>query len=69
MIDIDSLTVDERLELIEKLWDSLNQTADMNFMSDAQRAELDRRLDQLDRDGPNGVPIEEALARFPARPE
>lgn len=53
-IDLDQLTRRERLDLIEQLWDSL---ADEDLpLTTAQREELDRRLDRLDREGPTGVP-------------
>ena len=54
MIDITSLTAQERLELLGRLWDSLSSHPDALPLTDAQRAELDRRLDELDRDGPTG---------------
>ncbi len=56
-VDIDQLSPSERLELIEKLWDSLadNDVA----LTDAQRSELDARLDALEAEGPVGVPWEQ----------
>ena len=62
MIDIASLTTEERLELLERLWDSLSSAPDALPLTDAQREELDRRLDELDRDGPTGLPAEDVLA-------
>lgn len=56
-VDINQLTPEERLDLIERLWDSLSD--DDVPLSDAQREELDRRLDALDREGPAGVPWEQ----------
>lgn len=64
MIDISTLSSDERLHLIELLWDSLASTPEAIPLTDAQREELDRRLDDLDREGPTGVPSDEALARY-----
>lgn len=43
-IAISDLTVEERLELIEALWDSL-EDADL---TPAQEAELDRRIKNID---------------------
>lgn len=65
MIDIDRLTRDERLELLERLWDSLTPTPELIPLTAAQREELDRRLDELDREGPAGIPAEEVLGRLP----
>lgn len=67
MIDIVTLTLDERLELIERLWDSLSATPDAVPFPDAHREELDRRLDELDREGPKGIPAEEVLSRLRSR--
>jgi len=61
-IDLQSLTPEERLELLEELWDSL--TDDDLPLTRAQREELDRRLDSLDREGPRGIPWEEVLRRL-----
>lgn len=64
MIDITGLTREERLELLERLWDSLAADQMALPLTDAQREELDRRLDELDWDGPTGIPAEEVLARL-----
>ena len=56
-LDIEQMTPAERLDLIEQLWDSLSEE-DVPI-TDAQRSELERRLDALDREGPIGVPWEQ----------
>jgi putative addiction module component (TIGR02574 family) len=56
-VDIDQLTPEERLDLIERLWDSLSD--DDVPLTSAQREELDHRLDALDREGPVGIPWEQ----------
>ena len=61
-IDIAKLSPGERLELLEQLWDSLSPEAIP--MTDAQTKELDRRLDELDREGPVGIPWNEVLERI-----
>ncbi|HLY56941.1 MAG TPA: addiction module protein [Stellaceae bacterium] len=48
MIDIDALTPQERLELIGRLWDSLD--AEDVTLSAAQAEELGRRLASADAD-------------------
>ena len=63
-IDIAKLSPEERLELLEQLWDSLS--AEAIPLTDAQRDELDRRLDELDREGPVGIPWNEVLDRIRA---
>ena len=63
-IDIAKLSPEERLKLLEQLWDSLSDTPEAVPMTDAQRQELDRRLDDLDREGPVGIPWNEAVDRI-----
>lgn len=69
-VDIKSLSPEERLALIEEIWDSLNPE-DVP-VTDAQRAELDRRSADLDRDiklgRPLGIPWEEVLRQIRERP-
>jgi putative addiction module component (TIGR02574 family) len=55
-VDIASLSTEERLRLLEDLWESLRVAPERIPLSNAQREELDRRLDDLDRDGPTGIP-------------
>jgi putative addiction module component (TIGR02574 family) len=63
-LDIESLTVDERLDLLEQIWESLAAHPERVPLTDAQRAELDRRLDDLDREGPVGLSWNEMIAQF-----
>ena len=66
-VDIAALTPEERLDLLEQLWDSLTPTPDAVPLTEVQRAELDRRLDDLDREGPIGVSWDEMLDRVRSR--
>lgn len=66
-IDIAKLSAEERLRLLEELWDSLSASPDAVPLTNAQREELDRRLDELDREGPDGIPWEEVLRRIRSR--
>jgi len=54
-IDIDSMSPEERVRLIAELWDNL--PSDAPELSDAERAELDRRLDDMDADMAAGKPL------------
>jgi len=54
-LDIGSLTPEERLDLMEDLWDSLS-AAPRAPLTGGQRGELKRRLDDLEREGPVGIP-------------
>ncbi len=62
--DIANLSAEERLRLLEEIWDSLSATPEAIPLTNAQREELDRRLDELDRDGPAGIPWEDVLHRI-----
>ena len=43
-LGIDRLSVEERLALVEELWDSIAEDRAAAPVTDAQRAELDRRI-------------------------
>lgn len=43
-LGINRLSVEERLALVEELWDSIAEDSAAVPLTDAQRAELDRRL-------------------------
>lgn len=53
-LGIDRLSVEERLALVEDLWDSIAGESAATSPTDAQRAELDRRLAD-DEANPNDV--------------
>ena len=64
-INLEQLTQDERLDLIEEIWESLDESQrDAVQLTASQRDELDRRLDQLEREGPDGVTSEELRERL-----
>ena len=50
-VNLDDLTPEEQLQLLEDIWDRLSQHPANVPLSDAQRAELDRRLDALEGEG------------------
>jgi putative addiction module component (TIGR02574 family) len=64
-VDIKNLTPEERLMLLEEIWDSL-EPGDIS-LTEAQRAELDRRLDDLERDPTPGIPWEAVLREIRER--
>ncbi len=70
-IDLDALTPEEQLQLIEDLWERLSQHPANIPLSDVQRAELDRRLDALEDDikagRPPGRPWPEVRERLQSR--
>ena len=48
------LSVDEKMQLVEELWDSIAADQASLPLTEAQRAELDRRLDEFEADGDLG---------------
>ncbi len=66
-VDISSLSLEERLRLMEQLWESLTPKPEAVPVTSAQREELDRRLDELDREGPSGIPWDEVLRQVRSR--
>jgi len=63
-VDIASLSTEQRLELLEQIWDSLAAAPESVPVTPAQRQELERRLDELDRVGPVGIPWDEVLLKI-----
>ena len=55
------LPVEQRLHLVEELWDSIAADQGALALTDAQRLELDRRLDAYEADRNPGQPLEEVL--------
>jgi putative addiction module component (TIGR02574 family) len=64
MIDIATLSPEERLRRLEQLSDRLSPNPEANRLTEPQREALDRRLDELERDGPTGIPADEVLNRL-----
>ncbi|HEX4113555.1 MAG TPA: addiction module protein [Stellaceae bacterium] len=62
---INELTPEERLNLMERLWDSLDD-ADIPVTA-AQRAELEHRLRNLDADIKGGISWEQLKAELNQR--
>jgi len=50
------LPVDERLKLVESIWNSIAEFPDSLELTKAQRQELDRRLDAYEADPSAGIP-------------
>jgi len=54
--DILDLAVTERIQLVEDIWDSIAECPESVRLTDAQRVELDRRLDAYHREPTCGSP-------------
>jgi len=60
-LGIDRMSVEDRLRLIEEIWDSLSCAGDI---PESHRQELDRRLAAADADPSAGAPWDEVRARL-----
>ena len=65
--DILKLTVSERLELIDTIWDSISTDPRDLPLTEAQRREIDRRLDQYAANPPRLSSWDEVRARIEAQ--
>ena len=54
----------DRLTVLEHLWDSLAETPDALGLSDAQRPELDRRIEEMDANPSAGIPWADVKAEL-----
>lgn len=67
-IDLEALSLQEQLDLLDQLWERLGRSPALFPLTDEQRHELDARSDELDRDlsagRPAGIPWEEVLTRI-----
>jgi putative addiction module component (TIGR02574 family) len=65
--DFSSLSVPERLDLIERIYDSIEAETKLPPIGDELRAELDRRLNEYLADPGNVLRWEDVKARFEKR--
>lgn len=66
-LGIDRLSLDDRFLLLEELWDSIAANPDDVPLTDAQAADLQRRLDAFSDDPKAGSPWEEVRDRLRRR--
>lgn len=66
-LGIDGMGVEERLELIGEIWDSIANDPATLPVSDAHLAEIQRRLDAFAADGDPGRPAKEVIADIKRR--
>jgi putative addiction module component (TIGR02574 family) len=62
------MSVEDRLELIDEIWRSLDAGIDGLPLTEEQKRELDRRLALLDADPGRTKPWEQIRAELDARP-
>ena len=58
-VEISQLSIAERIQLAEDLWDSILERQDELPLTDAQKQELDRRLESYQQDPTAGSTWEE----------
>jgi putative addiction module component (TIGR02574 family) len=54
MREVDGWPVDERIHLVQAIWDRIVESGEVVDLTDAQKADLERRLAELDA-APNDV--------------
>ena len=62
--DVLELSPAERIRLVEEIWDSITDVPESVQLTDAQRVELDSRLDAYRRDPSAGDPWSAVKARI-----
>lgn len=62
--EIRKLTVDERLDIVDSIWDSLGEEVDLD---EATAAELERRMRDYEQSPEEGRPYQDVLAELRAR--
>ena len=60
-VNIRELPVEDRIRLVEDLWDSIAQDQQALPLTPEQAAELDRRLESLEVDGDLGRPASDVI--------
>jgi putative addiction module component (TIGR02574 family) len=65
--DILNLSISERIQLVEDIWDSIVELPEAVTLTDDQKRELDNRLEAFHRDPNKGSPWEEVRRRIQKR--
>ena len=65
--DLLHLSVAERIQLVEDLWDSIATRPEALELTEAQRLEIDRRLAEHDANPTSAIPWEDVRARLRQR--
>ena len=61
-LDVSKLSREEQTDLVDELWRALGRDPEALPLSDEQRADLDRRLDELEVEGAVGMTWDEVVA-------
>jgi putative addiction module component (TIGR02574 family) len=60
--EVSGWPAEEKMRLVETLWDQLLDSGFEPELTEAQKAELDRRIDAMEADPSRAIPLEEAKA-------
>ena len=64
MPKIQELSIEDRIRLVEDIWDSIAVEATNIPLQDTQRRELNRRLDRYTLDGADQISAKDAIAEI-----
>ena len=67
MSSILKLPIKDRIRLVEDIWDSIAADKLALDLTQAQKAELDRRLDAFEKDGDVGREVSEVISDIRSR--
>lgn len=67
MTEILQLSVAERIQLVEDIWDSIVQIPEAVQLTEEQKAELDRRLESYQANPGEGISWNELKEKLPQR--
>ena len=65
--DILNMSISERIELVEDIWDSIAAVPEAVALTDIQKRELDNRLDSYHKNPDGGSPWEQVRKRIQKR--
>lgn len=65
--DILDLSVSERIQLVQDIWDSIAQVPESVSLTEKEKAEIDRRLDAYHHDPDAGSPWLKVRERIKSR--
>jgi putative addiction module component (TIGR02574 family) len=64
VVEILALPVNERVRLVEAIWDSISAAPEALSLTQWQKEELDRRLAEYEADPDSGATLEDVFARL-----
>ena len=65
--DILNMSISERIQLVEDIWDSITEVPEAISLTDTQKKELDNRLDSYHKNPKEGSPWEQVRKRIQKR--